>query len=100
MIISRIASMKSIPKTCSECKLQGADGKCALMLDEHQNCPVTFDKELFDGATEKMEDGTTVIDVFKTGRRCLCPLKNVPLKEGDPGWPPTFEEIKACLEGV
>ena len=75
MIISRIESMERSPKTCSECKLQGADGKCALMLDEHQNCPVTFHKKLIEGATEKAEDGATVINVLKTGRRCLCPLE-------------------------
>ncbi len=75
MITAKIESMKCIPKTCSECKLQNENMKCLLLSDEHQSCPVTFYPELFDGATEKQPDGTTVIDVFKTGRRCLCPLE-------------------------
>ena len=75
MIITKIESMKCIPKTCSECKLQSADYRCALLSNEHQSCPVTFYKDLIEGAIEKAENGTTVIDVFKTGRRCLCPLE-------------------------
>lgn len=74
-ITAKIESLNHIPKTCSECKLHNDDRKCPLILDAHQSCPVTFHPELFDAATEKQEDGTTVIDVFKTGRRCLCPLE-------------------------
>ena len=74
-ITAKIESMNRIPKTCSECKLQDKDMKCLLLADEHQSCPVTFYLELFDGATEKQPDGTIVIDVFKTGCRCLCPLE-------------------------
>lgn len=74
-ITAKIESLNHIPKTCSECKLQSDDHKCPLILDAHQNCPVIFYPELFDAATEKQEDGTTVINVFKTGRRCLCPLE-------------------------
>jgi len=74
-ITAKIESLNQMPKTCSECKLQSADYKCPLLSDEHQRCPVTFYNDLFDAATETMPDGTTVIDVFKTGRRCLCPLK-------------------------
>ena len=74
-ITAKIESMNRIPKTCSECKFQDMNGRCFLLLEEHQSCPVTFYPELFDGATEKQPDGTTVIDVFKTGRRCLCPLE-------------------------
>lgn len=74
-ITAKIESLNHIPKTCSECKLQSDDRKCLLILDVHQSCPVTFYPELFNAATEKQEDGTTVIDVFKTGRRCLCPLE-------------------------
>jgi len=75
MIITKIESMKCIPKTCSECKFQDMNGQCFLLIGEHQSCPVTFYPELFDGATEKQPDETTVVDVFKTGRRCLCPLE-------------------------
>ena len=75
MITAKIESMNRIPTTCSECPLQSADYKCALLGDQHQRCPVTFYQELFDGATERQSDGTLVIDVFKTGRRCLCPLR-------------------------
>ena len=74
-ITAKIESMNRIPKTCSECKFQDMNGRCFLLLEEHQSCPVTFYPELFDGATEKQPDGTTVIDVFKTGRRCLCQLE-------------------------
>jgi hypothetical protein len=73
MITAKIESMKRIPKTCMECNMQIF--RCLLLSDEHQSCPVTFYPELFDGATEKRPDGTTVINVLKTGRRCLCPLE-------------------------
>lgn len=75
MITARIESMERIPTICSECRFQDMNGRCFLLLGEHQSCPVTFYPELFDSATEKQADGTTVIDVFKTGRRCLCPLE-------------------------
>ena len=75
MITARIETMERIPTTCSECKFQDMNGRCFLLIEEHQSCQVTFHKELIEGATEKAEDGTTVIDVFKTGRRCLCPLE-------------------------
>lgn len=87
IITAKIESLNHISKTCSECKLQSDDRKCPLILDAHQSCPVTFYPELYDAATEKMEDGTTVIDVFKTGRRCLCPLEekvlDVAAEEGE-----------------
>ena len=66
MITAKIESMKKIPKTCSECRLQGKDSQCAALSDEHQSCPVTFHRELLEEAGN---------DVFKSGRRCLCPLK-------------------------
>lgn len=72
-ITAKVESMKRIPKTCMECDMQIL--RCVLLSDEHQSCPVTFHKELIEGATEKTEDGTTVINVLKTGRRCLCPLE-------------------------
>lgn len=65
MITANIESMKKIPKTCSECRLQGSDSKCALLSDENQSCPVTFYQALLKEAGN---------DVFKAGRRCLCPL--------------------------
>lgn len=65
MITAKIESMAHIPKTCAECRLQGKDSQCAALSDEHQSCPVTFYQELLKEAGN---------DVFKTGRRCLCPL--------------------------
>lgn len=65
--IERKSKPEELPKTCAECKLQSEDMKCALLKPEEQSCPVTFYPELLDEAGN---------DVFKTGRRCLCPLEN------------------------
>lgn len=65
--IERKSKPEELPRTCAECKLQSEDMKCALLKPEEQSCPVTFYPELLDEAGN---------DVFKTGRRCLCPLEN------------------------
>ena len=75
MITAKIESMEKIPELCAECPFQSMSSNCKMLKAEHQSCPVTFYPELVEGATEKQADGTTVIDVFKTGRRCLCPLE-------------------------
>lgn len=79
MIVAKIENMNNIPWTCSTCPFQTSFGICQFLKPEHQNCPVTFYQELVGPATYKTADGVTVINVFKTGRRCLCPLEE---KEG------------------
>ena len=75
------AKAEPLPKTCAKCRFQlQSNQKCLLLPSKNQSCPVTFYRELLEEAGD---------DVFKTGRRCLCPLEDVESEEevnanGDP----------------
>lgn len=67
------AKDEPLPKTCAKCRFQlQSNQKCLLLPSKDQSCPVTFYRELLEEAGD---------DVFKTGRRCLCPLEDVESEE-------------------
>ena len=67
------AKDEPLPKTCAKCRFQiQSTKKCLLLPSKDQSCPVTFYRELLEEAGD---------DVFKTGRRCLCPLEDVESEE-------------------